>query len=112
MMNLFLEQVAKDFKESKIIMQVDQARWHPSKDLKIPENMVLIEQPPYSPELNPVEQIWAEVREKFLDNQLFETLEDLKEQLADGLKEIAEYGKRLTSLTNFPHLRNIIQKAN
>ena len=112
MMNLFLEQVAKDFKESKIIMQVDQARWHQSKDLKIPENIVLIEQPPYSPELHPVEQIEAEVREKFLDNQLFETLEDLKEQRAHGLKEIAEYGKRLTSLTNFPHLRNIIQKAN
>ena len=112
MMNLFLEQVAQDFKDDKIIMPVDQARWHQSKDLKIPENIVLIEPPPYSPELHPVEQIWAEVREKFLDNQLFETLEDLKDQLAHGFKEMAAYGKRLESLTNFPHIRNIIQNAN
>lgn len=35
----------------------------------------------------------AKIREKFLDNQLFETLEDLKDQLTHGLKEIAAYGK-------------------
>ena len=55
MMNLFLEQVSKDFKEYKVIMPVDQARWHPSKDLRIPENIALIVQPPYRPKLNPVE---------------------------------------------------------
>ncbi|MCY4160298.1 MAG: hypothetical protein OXE77_00345 [Flavobacteriaceae bacterium] len=38
-----LEQVAQDFKEYKIIMQIDQARWSPSKNLKIPENNALIE---------------------------------------------------------------------
>ena len=112
MRHLFLEQVAQDFRDDKIIMQVDQARWHQSKDFKIPENLVLIEQPSDSPERNPVEQIGAEVREKSLDSQLFETLEDLKDQLAYGLKEMAAYGKRWTSLTNFQHIRNLIQNAN
>ena len=92
-------------------MQVDQARWHQSKDFKIPENMALIEPSSYRPELNPVEQIGAEVREQFRDNQLFETLEDLKKQRAHGLKKMAAYGKRLESLTNFPHIRNVIQKV-
>ncbi|MCY4160297.1 MAG: hypothetical protein OXE77_00340 [Flavobacteriaceae bacterium] len=52
-----------------------------------------------------------EIREKFLDNQLFETLDDLKEQRAHGFKEMAEYGKRWTSLTNFQHITNVTQNA-
>ena len=112
MMNLFLEQVSEDFKEYNIIMQVDQARWHLSNDLKIPKNIVFIGQPPYSPELNPVEQIWAEIREKFLDNKLFESLDDLIDKLCYGLKEISEYGQKLRSMTLFPHIRTVIQNAN
>ena len=105
MMNIFLEQVAQDFKAYKIIMQVDQAGWHKSKELKIPDNIALIEQPAYSPELNPVEQIWAEIREKFLDNLLFESIDKLIEKLSEALAGIENYKERLTSLTNFKHLR-------
>ncbi len=111
MMHLFSEQAAKDFQDDQIIMQVDQARWQLSKDFKIPENIALTEPPTDSLELHLVEPIWVEVREKFLDHQLFETLEDLEKQLAHWLKAMARYGKRLTSLTNFPHIRDIIQKA-
>ncbi len=50
MMHLFLEHVAKTFQEYFIVMQVDQAGWHHAKDLKVPENIRLIFQPPYSPE--------------------------------------------------------------
>ena len=50
MMNLFLEHVAKTFEEYFIVMQVDQAGWHQAKDLKVPENIRLIPQPPYSHE--------------------------------------------------------------
>jgi len=41
MMNIFLEEVSKDFIECLVIMQVDQAGWHKSKHLKIPENIRL-----------------------------------------------------------------------
>jgi hypothetical protein len=63
MMNLFLAQVAQDFADYFIVMQVDQAGWHRAKDLQVPENMRLIFQPAYSPEVNPVEHLWEEVRE-------------------------------------------------
>ena len=112
MMNLFLKQVSKDFKNYKIIIQVDQAAWHKSKTLKIPKNIALVEQPPYSPELNPVEQIWAEIREKFLDNKLFESMDILTEKLSEALKEIDRYGEKLVSLTSFPHLKGLVQNAN
>jgi DDE superfamily endonuclease len=59
MMNLFLAQVAQDFADYFIVMQVDQAGWHRAKDLRVPANMRLIFQPPYSPEVNPVEHRMA-----------------------------------------------------
>jgi len=64
MMNIFLEEVSKDFIECLVIMQVDQAGWHKSKHLNIPDNIRLLPQPPHSPELNPVEHLWEELREK------------------------------------------------
>jgi len=56
-------------------MQVDQAGWHTSKDLVIPENIRLIYQPAYSPELNPVEHIWEELRENSFYNRCYKSLD-------------------------------------
>ena len=55
MMNLFLEHVSQTFAKFFIVMQVDGAGWHHSDELVVPANMRLITQPPYSPEVNPVE---------------------------------------------------------
>ena len=54
MMNLFLHHVSHTFSQYFLVIQVDQAGWHSSKDLIIPENMRLIPQPAYSPEINQV----------------------------------------------------------
>jgi len=105
MMNLFLEQVSQTFSKYFIIMQVDQAGWHSSKDLVIPENIRLISQPAYSPELNPVEHIWDELREKYFHNCVFPTLELLIDVLCQGLCDLANDAERLCSLTGFPHLK-------
>ncbi len=64
MMSLFLKHVSKTEASYFVVMQVDRASWHHSQELKIPANMRLIAQPAYSPELNPVEHVWEEVREK------------------------------------------------
>jgi DDE superfamily endonuclease len=50
MMNLFLEHVSKTFEKYFVVMQVDRAGWHHSKDLQVPANIRLIAQPAYSPE--------------------------------------------------------------
>jgi hypothetical protein len=50
MMNLFLEHVSTTFAKYCVVMQVDRAGWHQSKDLNIPANIRLIAQPAYSPE--------------------------------------------------------------
>ena len=105
MMNLFLEQVSQTFSKYFIVMQVDQAGWHSAKDLVIPENIRLIPQPAYSPELNPVEHIWDELREKYFHNRVFSSLDRLIDVLCQGLNALADDAERLRSLTSFPHLK-------
>ena len=104
MMNLFLQQVSQEFADSFILVQVDQAGWHRSRELQIPENIRLIFQPPYSPELNPVEHLWEELREMYFPNRIFSSLDALQEQLCVGLNELASDPNRIRSMTLFPHL--------
>jgi hypothetical protein len=104
MMNLFLEHVSQSLEEYFIVMQVDQAGWHRSKELIIPANIRLIEQPAYSPEVNPVEHLWEELREKYLHNRLFSSLDLLVDVLCQGLNELTDAKARLRSMMSFPHL--------
>ena len=106
MMSLFLEHVSKTFTKYFVVMQVDRASWHQSKDLKIPSNIRLIAQPAYSPELNPVEHVWEAVREKHLPNLALASLDEVIDKVCDGLNQLEADPQRLRSMTNFPHFRS------
>jgi len=86
------------------VIQLDQGKFHQSKDLKIPENIVLIFQPAASPELNPIERFWQYLKEK-LSWKIYEELEELKKEVRNILTKITP--KTITSLTNW----NYLQKA-
>ena len=105
MMNLFLQQVAVEFSEYFIVIQVDKASWHRSNCLVIPENIRLIFQPAYSPQLMPVEHIWEDIRENHFYNHAFKSIDKVEEKLSEGLLELCADPERLRSLTFFPHLR-------
>jgi transposase len=105
MMNLFLQQVSVEFADYFIILQVDKAAWHRSKCLKVPENIRLVYQPSYSPQLMPVEHLWDEIREKHFYNRIFKSLSQVEDELNLGLVELLAEPERLQSLTFFPHLR-------
>lgn len=104
MMTIFLDQVSKDFKDFFIIMLIDRAGWHLSKKLIIPENIRLIAQPAHSPELNPVEHIWDEIREKDFHNKAFNSLDEVENTLCKSINQLNSYYEKLKSLTNFPYL--------
>jgi len=109
MMSMFLKHVSTCYRDNFILMLVDGAGWHFSKYLKIPENIRLIKQPPHSPELNPVEHIWEELREKHFHNKALNTLDDVENELCKGLKQLMDNPDKVRSMTNFPYLRNITQ---
>jgi DDE superfamily endonuclease len=108
MMNIFLMHVSQTFSDYFIVMQVDQASWHHAKALALPENIRLIMQPPYSPEVNPVEHVWDDIRENYFYHRVFSSLDALTETLCHALNTLADEPQRITSMTNFPHLQIVL----
>lgn len=71
-MQLWLESFAASLGEGATAMLVlDRAGWHKAKELKWPKNVVPHYLPPYSPELNPMENLWAWLKQAFLSNKVF-----------------------------------------
>jgi transposase len=105
MMNLFLEHVSQTFADYFLVIQTDRAGWHRAKDLVVPANIRLIFQPACSPEVNPVEHVWEELREKHLPNRAFLSLDEVIDAVCDGLQQLEADPERLRSMTCFPHFR-------
>ena len=63
--------------EVQVILVLDRAGWHLAKALQVPENITLLHLPPYSPELNPVERLWAYLRSHYLSNRAYLNYDDL-----------------------------------
>lgn len=100
-MSAFLDHLSQRHPEDFILMVMDGAPSHRSQDLAIPKNMALVRLPPYSPELNPVEHLWDEIREKEFANRVFDSLGAAIAQAARGLKRFEDSPHALQSLTGW-----------
>jgi transposase len=65
------------------ILLLDQAGWHVSKRLSIPDNITLLPLPPKSPELNPVENICQFMRDNWLSNRIFKSHDDILDHCSE-----------------------------
>lgn len=74
-MNIFLKKLSETYSEDIIVLYCDGAAWHKFEGLALPENIVLFHIPPYTPEMNPTEQIWKEIQKRGFRNEIFATLE-------------------------------------
>jgi transposase len=101
-MQIFLDEVAARYPEDRLVMVMDGAGWHRNQDLVIPENMRLLTLPPYSPELNPVEHLWDELREKWFHNRVFDSLEALEDHLETGLRSMEGSPEIVRSIVSWP----------
>jgi transposase len=104
-MTRFLARTAASFPEERLLMVLDGAGWHKAKALVVPQRMRLITLPPYCPDLNPAEHLWAAIRMRFFANRLFHTLSAVEGQLITATTELAARPEELTSLTCFPWIR-------
>ena len=107
-MQIFIDEVAVRHPESRIVMVVDGAGWNTSATLSPPENMVLVKLPPYSPELNPVENIWDDLREKSFGNLIFKSLNKLEDHLEVALKNLELQNDRVKSIASWPWIINAL----
>jgi transposase len=101
-MQIFLDEIASRYPQEKLVMVLDNAGWHLGKELRIPKNMRLLTLPPYSPELNPMENVWDALREKSLHNRVFEDLDHMEDHLLIALQEIEKSPGITKSISDWP----------
>ena len=88
-MNVFLKQLSEQYPEDRIILCCDGAAWHKSASLIVPKKIRLFFIPPYTPEMNPIEQIWKELRKMGFRNEIFTTLDKVVDRLCDVINELS-----------------------
>ena len=84
--NEFLRQVSQAYPNDYILLVMDNAIWHKSSTLEIPSNIELAFIPPYTPEMNPIEQVWKEIRKRGFKNKDFQTLEAVIDKLQEVIQ--------------------------
>jgi putative transposase len=110
-MSLFLAEVAERHCQDRILMVLDGAGWHRARELTVPPNMRLLFLPPYSPELNPMEHVWEEIREKWFPNLVFQSLEAVEDRLVEAVLYLESHRQLVASITGFDWIVNISLNA-
>lgn len=82
-------------------MVMDGAGSHIAKDLQIPDNISIIHLPPYSPELNPVENFWKELKKEGFYNRVFNSMKEVEDLLESKLKYFEENSASVQSIVGY-----------
>ncbi len=80
------------------VILVDQAGWHTTPNLDVPENITLLPLPPRSPELNPHENIWQFMRDNWLSNRVFKDYDDIVTHCCEAWNKLMNQPSRIRSI--------------
>jgi transposase len=105
----YLKGLSGAFPDSLNMLLLDNGRHHTAKALEVPENVVLVFLPPYSPELNPIERFWRAMKDG-VAWLTYDTLDPLREKVRGLLTEFTL--PRLQSLTGYGYLLQALQSLN
>jgi putative transposase len=86
-MYYYLKMIAQSFPDDEIVLVCDGASWHKNKEI-IPKNMRIVNLPTGAPEMNPMEQIWREIRTQGFANQSFPSLDDVLQRLSETIRAL------------------------
>ena len=99
--NLFLEQLSRDLPTGvHAVLIWDGAGFHSGKDLVVPGNVSLIRLPPYSPELNPVENLWHYLRSHHWSNREYMGYEELEQEAVRSVRGVCQDLEKLKTICN------------
>ena len=80
------------------VVLLDQAGWHGSSSLAVPDNITLLPLPPRAPELNPVENVWQFMRDNWLSNRVFTSYTDILDHCCHAWRNLTDQPWRIISL--------------
>ena len=90
------------------VVIIDGAGWHkPGGRLKLPDNISTLTLPPYSPELNPQENIWQYLRQNYLSNQVFETYTAIVDACCAAWNALVRQPDQITSIASRDWARQV-----
>ena len=99
-MNLHLEEIARAVAPgAHALLIMDGAGWHTAKAITVPDNVTLLKLPPYAPELNPMENVWAYLRANKLAITVFDSYEDILDKCEAAWNFLANDPQRVSSIT-------------
>jgi len=100
-MNLHLAEIAQAVAaEAHAVLLMDQAGWHMTARLVVPENITIVPLPAKCPELNPVENVWQFMRDNWLSNRIFQSGEDIVDHCCNAWNKLIEQPDRIKSIGN------------
>jgi transposase len=104
--NAFLKQFSAEIKpDEHAVLIWDQAGFHTSKKLQVPENITIIELPPYSPELNPAENLWHYFKEHAWGNQYYKDYKALENKAIESWRNIAMKPELMKTVCAAPYVK-------
>ena len=104
MMNLHLAEISRNVTPGNhAVVLLDGAGWHQTGDkLNVPDNISLLKLPAYSPELNPVENIWQYLRQNQLSNRVFDCYDAIVDACCDAWNALTAEPGRIQSIASRP----------
>ena len=100
----FLDVLSRKFARQDILLVLDGAPNHRCGNLALPDNISLLFLPPYSPELNPKENLWDEIREKIFKNYALKSIGAVQAKLKQAILYIERNPETVKSITSFPYI--------
>ena len=101
---VFIDELAKTFPDTLNILVLDNGSFHYAKSLKLPDNIALIFLPPYSPELNPIERLWQDIKAKLFQHTLG-TIEEMQDKITQILRNYTKTA--IAQITNFKYFTKV-----
>lgn len=101
--NRVLKDFARHFsvgEHKRIVLVLDQAGWHSSKELEVPDGIHLVFLPSHSPELQPAERLWPLTNES-IANESFTCLDELEKLVIERCRTLLEHKDLIKGLTLF-----------
>jgi transposase len=106
--NAFFEQFAAEINpEVHVVLVWDQVGFHTAAKLKVPDNVTLLPLPPYSPELNPVENLWHYFRSHYGSNRAYDDYDDLRQAAIEAWQKAALNSEIIRSVCRTPYAERI-----
>lgn len=103
--NIFLQTLSQALEPGDhAVLIMDQAGWHLSKGVQMPGNITPLFLPPYSPELNPIENLWHYLKSHYLSNRAYDDYEHLLESGSNAWRSLTpEVIRSVCRCTDLPH---------